>query len=645
MELKNIKDKIKHAINSWHFDLVESLYSQNIFIYQDLVKPYFNFLYQTGQLHTICHYIDLGIGIDCDEAKVINIYKKEIAEDIFDIDYLDKLNENIRVNYQLNLHIKYRTLNNVFVYEKFMLLNDILSKMYFVQKSIAYFQQNKIDEKIRFFDYHFLAKMPFYDFIFSQRNTIGGRIYQEIYTQNMTEIISMKVDTNFKESKIAVFLYGSLRGDWKSQLDNIMKNIVEPLNADCFIHIWDNVVLFPSIQTGVFEWTYRLLTKELDDLAPNIIRDKRLLCKYFPNVYNKLSREYYINLKGKDIKDIKQKYTNIKRIMISNQHFLSFKFRAGYWLYYHNYQALKAIDEYEKVYKIKYDTIISSRVDGDCSTNQQFIKRVRETQLNCIVDLYGQGTGCVFGDSISMKKYFNIYPFAMLENHYNLSWNNHFLIDYYLKLNGIKTDKISFINIIGNTIALKGLSIPDIYQELKEDLRYLNCSEQEIDQIYMFFKRVYQNYNTIPKRTRFIHRHSIEQLSHINLKTELINSVEMQLGMILINGSKHFLSYFSMFYKLYRLIIEHKKKILEYNKAVKLDSRLKCYDQKALENSIEIQKIKNYLSYKLGKSLIEAVNGDNIHFYYFKKLGVIKFFFYDIWIVRREFLKNKEKNR
>lgn len=170
-----------------------------------------------------------------------------------------------------------------------------------------------------------------------------------------------------KELKIAVCLSGHLR-DYETNLSNIEKFLVKPLNADVFIHTWDTLGKQKTLTSG--------------RIGPIPDESK----KYDTDILNMLS-----NIKAKRIESNSEYLKNIsssldkKEFHLYGQKLNSQTFGGQaepkyiYSQFYSIYQSYKLLEKYSEDNNIKYDVVIKLRSDyiltsGIQSEDFDFIK-------------------------------------------------------------------------------------------------------------------------------------------------------------------------------------------------------------------------------------------------------------------------------
>ncbi|EOH4774789.1 hypothetical protein ACLRCP_001752, partial [Campylobacter jejuni] len=175
-------------------------------------------------------------------------------------------------------------------------------------------------------------------------------------------------DLCMQKPKIAVGFIGMLRGDWENNLANLIKDISSQYNADYFIASWNSISHFPGMNTGVANWTHKLLSLEFNKKfpAPKEVADKVLFYKYFPKVYKELSYAYEeLGIdKQKLCKKMFSISSKIKNISLESQAYLSLHLVAGEYSYYLSNKVFRLIENYETMVKIRYDYIFLIRIDS-----------------------------------------------------------------------------------------------------------------------------------------------------------------------------------------------------------------------------------------------------------------------------------------
>ena len=170
--------------------------------------------------------------------------------------------------------------------------------------------------------------------------------------------------------RIAVCISGMIRGNSSKVFELLKKNIITPLNADVFIHTWDERHLWMGIG-GDINWVYRQFGGKIVNKCPDELQLSTFMEKNFPNVFSKLQKieskpldKNYLNslvvsndftIENQDyfLKGIQFPLDNLK----SRGHFNQAKMLYGI------YQSIELMTQYEKKNNIEYDYIIRCRPD------------------------------------------------------------------------------------------------------------------------------------------------------------------------------------------------------------------------------------------------------------------------------------------
>lgn len=134
-------------------------------------------------------------------------------------------------------------------------------------------------------------------------------IYQECFSSKLKEKNNLKSMTN---RKVAVCFSGLYRNHFES-IKSIKDNIIDPLNADVFIHTWDEKSVWNG--TGGTPTVMRLFGSAVNDIVPNEIKNIENLYKYLPSTFNKIKDPVFERWNGNEIKEI----LNPKSILLENQ--------------------------------------------------------------------------------------------------------------------------------------------------------------------------------------------------------------------------------------------------------------------------------------------------------------------------------------
>lgn len=121
------------------------------------------------------------------------------------------------------------------------------------------------------------------------------------------------------------------------------------------------------------------------------------------------------------------------------------------------------------------------------------------------------------------------------------------------------------------------------------------------------------------------------KLSYGSAKSQILNSLEYRLGYSMIENSKSILGILKLPFVLIDIVIKYQKEQKIYKENIKHNPNLKLPELKSYSDYEDALRLKNHLSYNLGKALIQA----NKNWY---KCGYIKFIF-EVIKIKKDYSK------
>ncbi|HHP5564891.1 TPA: hypothetical protein ACSC0C_001886, partial [Campylobacter jejuni] len=462
-------------------------------------------------------------------------------------------------------------------------------------------------------------KIKFLDELY-RYNSNGSKKYLKLFINECGNIRNFG-DLCIQKPKIAVGFIGMLRGDWENNLANLIKDVSSQYNADYFIASWNSISHFPGMNTGVADWTHRLLSLEFNKKfpAPKEVADKVLFYKYFPKVYKELSYAYEeLGIdKQKLCKKMFSISSKIKNISLESQAYLSLHLVAGEYSYYLSNKVFRLIENYETMAKIRYDYIFLIRIDSQI--NDMGLKKIHLKDLdnNTLIELHGVGGSMIVAKRDIVKVYTAILKNYNLLNRYCTIENPHQVIPYYLSINGIKRIEAPCIR-ISNTYALKGIIFPNITKYLEQDLHALGntFSEEKKNTVRNFFSNIYSCYSSdcslLTKKYIVPYIGGAEDCKRKNrrknfafeyVKTELPFRVGSAVVSIY-KTNKYKLLFIP--YVVQEIIDKYLVDLEDYNLQAEYCCDLKLLPIKHCDDYLESQKLKKSFVYKIGEIILEA---------------------------------------
>lgn len=524
--MQNILERINRTLDLWDFEQAEILFNA----YEKEVQTmYFDCLFSTGKLHIILNlieqdHLDFNQYIKQKFSVKSNTLKENLKEIIENPQaYIESFKKDSNIflkeyiaNYIINIilqnqaNYKEQDLKNflIYLYEKF--INDCKNTItfaFYTSKMLRYFLT--LNDTKDFF----VPIQPFttsYKILYRLYHSKeeGARIYLNLFNAKLNQHLSVwdKSDSMFKKPKIAICLYGILRGDYLKALENISTKLALPLDADMFLHTWDEYHLWPGLGGGG-NWIERKCTKEFAQEI-GIIGDKNFLIQNFKNTALKLETEHLAKLKQEDVQKVSQ-IPNFKHGELSDQRAFDNTPSPNHAkLFYGVYKAFEVMEKYEKSQGIEYDYVIITRVDIEPTLkleNFHNLLKLKPNQIDTeIIEYGGSGTGSAFGTRYAIKKHAQLFLKRHLLQGDMIGWldDNHqvfFKWEIYNGLEQVKTDMITF-NIIGKTSVVDNFAFPDITKELQQDIESLKekFSPKEIQSFKNAFGKVKKHFKKMP---------------------------------------------------------------------------------------------------------------------------------------------------
>ncbi|MCV3424537.1 hypothetical protein [Campylobacter sp. IFREMER_LSEM_CL1085] len=615
-----MKNILSELVEKWDFDILEKQLKKESC---NNASYYVSFLYNIGklkkaykelyQLNTFGMDIKIENGLSfLDFKECININSSSQKVD-FDLlctimHSFDKLKKN-------------KTLSAEWIcnsFNEYIAYGDRILKAYYISSTLNYLFANK-DILNDFIYIKIEKKIKFLDELY-RYNSTGSKKYIKLFINECGNIRNFG-DSYIRKPKIAVGFIGMLRGDWENNLANLIKDISIQYNADYFVASWNCISRFPGMNTGVADWTRRLLSLEFNKQfpAPKEVADKVLFYKYFPKVYKELSYAYEelgVN-KQKLCKKMLNISNKIKNISLESQAYLSLHLVAGEYSYYLSNKVFRLIENYETMTKTNYDYIFLIRIDSQI--NDLGLKKIHLSNLdnNTLIELHGIGGSMVVAKRDIVKVYTTILENYNLLSKYCTIENPHQTIPYYLSINGIKRIEEPCIR-ISNTYALNGIVFPDVTRSLEQDLHVLGdtFTKEQKNNVREFFSNIYSYYSSdcsmLKKKYIVPYIGSAEDNKRKNrrqnfaleyIKTELpfrIGSV-----MVGIYKSNKYKLLFTP-YIIQKIIYEYEIDLKDYNLQSDYCNDLKLLPIEYCDDYLESQKLKENYIYKIGEMVLKA---------------------------------------
>lgn len=635
-DLYKIQRKIDNAIQYWKFELAEYIYETNYLKYKELRVEYINFLIQIGKIKKVYFLLKnnqnsffevkdyfLKENISYDSL----IYCLENIDQLILVNYnFDKLFKDYSFikNYELNCKLKYNNIKIKDIEENFYFIiynsKYEISKAYCIAKIIDYFLiSNKKEDEVFFMPMEY-GKLPYVILASLQRDFkhYGATIYYDLFTRMTRNLLNNSI-LNKPIPKIAICLYGLLRGDWKKTLEKTIEQFAQPLNADVFIFTWDHYAQWCGFAGGP-TWAWRVLNEEIRKNMPDELKNNDSMWNLLPRVTSKLCAEYMAPLDLGDLENIKLRYHCVKTICTKNQKEFEqsrtsdnpFSANGTSYLQYGVWKSFQLAREYEYINDIKYDFVAIIRNDSEPCGSAPRIEDLLKLSFNDICDDHIPAgmfsIGNVIGRRFAIETFANWYHYRpYLETsplfHYSPFAAHESAMKHSL-VHNLRICKGLLPMIYGETLCLKGLRLPNISSELKQDLERLksdkNYSEKKIKEFENFFIFLRNYFKPLSDNAyRYSRSNGGDNSSYSILDNGVVkieNSLSFKLGKAMINNSKTLYGCILMPFRLMNTIKTWRKEKKHFPQ-LPLHFYLD-YD--------EALKLKNSFTYKIGELLIQS---------------------------------------
>lgn len=308
--------------------------------------------------------------------------------------------------------------------------------------------------------------------------------------------------------KVAICFSGAIR-EFKFCFPSIYKHIIEPLNADIFIHAWSNNKIDESLKVS-----YKM---KKDSCSKDYVIDKLKPKKYSIEEYNRNWEKIIIEESGLSEDELGKNIPDIYLKSSDKEVYKKYSYNA-LGMYYKIWKCNELKCNYEKEHNFKYDIVLRARLDfvWDYSINISDINNCKNNEICIINDSYVSerimritNDKFFLGNSLTMDKFCNLFNLIKKFNYKNVPIQGSDLMQYYLlkyfnyKLIGNKFYYYKF-NHHFNKIDFKNKKI---YIKVSNNFIELLCQEFLINGYQVFsyisdnniLKRLntYNNYNQL----------------------------------------------------------------------------------------------------------------------------------------------------
>lgn len=297
---------------------------------------------------------------------------------------------------------------------------------------------------------------------------------------------------------VALCISGVMRNDLVT-LQNIQKNIIDPLNADVFIQTWDQYYSWGGLG-GAGELSFRIWGITGEKTLPKELNNKHGLKKYFPRAYRKLNSEIYEPL------DINKITSLVKTTMIRVSNSKDFEqFVLSYFdnqsinqlkMFYLMYLCNKMLDTYSNSIGKKYDYVIRIRPDISIETKFTFelLKNIPNNHVGIEIYEYGPNDQIFISNYKTMNVLCNLWEESIKKKRLSpfdayKDVISHKLLFLWMVRNSILPHQIKINRYIWKSTYK---AFPDIQLELKEDFKNEGIDYLDNKNVKIFFDFVHQ---------------------------------------------------------------------------------------------------------------------------------------------------------
>ncbi|WP_290880253.1 hypothetical protein [Helicobacter sp.] len=635
MEKINLKILIDNAAKAWNFDVAKSLYYDN---FNTFPMECISFFYQIGDINKVFKIISqinetpkwwnddsLGKSFDDFKEMVYNIlnHKNQCTNHIeaaFIISELISSNsfcfEDFVKYFSYIVEEKgYEAINN----ELRNQTDKLLIRAYILQKCIEYFELLECEQ----FFIRLRNRIPLLmQACFELDKECGAKIYYNRFLVNCKKFSfkNIHIKTN---KRVAVLISGAFRGDWKSVLSKTFKNVVEPLNADCFVFSWDCAMVWPGYNASS-DWAWRYLPKSILDSAPNGIKNKKFLETNFPKVSEKIRQEYGVYIDKDEVLAISPNVKKVSLICVD-------EFVKKYGnvpniskMFYGFYKSLCLMQEFEKENGFEYDFVIRARPDFHFPFSIT-LEELESIQQQEIINTYcNTGVSDTFfcGRRHTMSIVCQLWSFASLNQHLPMFKDfpklpyAHECFAQYLLLNNIRLLLWRGKKLLNESIydLQKSIAFPDIGLELLQDVESLKnkgqFTSEQLKAYCVFFENIYKSCNKISNNASCNQPQAPQEKPipsiYLVAKDRIHSHLAYKLGSAMILNSKSLWGYIRMPYVLSYIKESHRIEQQKYQEKIKKNPKLKLPKLESYPDYKEALKEKECFTYKLGEALIAA---------------------------------------
>ncbi|MBZ7984504.1 hypothetical protein [Campylobacter sp. RM12647] len=545
--LDQLKNEIVQDRKNWNYKGVKEKYKKIVALNNKYIFTYLDFLYNIGDYQEIIDITtDLKVFENEEFYKSYQDYNKMWA--IFNLVkfyYLINIedlssNDSERKLYASYKFLDIKHLNNVLKDKNFykdhwsftFIINAIFNKLVennrldieVANNIIQYLNKyNTSKDRKKYIvktivHYFILKSKSFFNFNYNliflidclKDNDLGGKelqklVYSLIKLHGLNNINTLQ--KNLNNIKVAVCMSGPLRGDYIKSLELLKNNILLPLNADLFVHTWENTRLYTGFRGGNI-W-HSLFGSEISNKAVGEIINKELLQKLLPNTFKVLSAEIILKTEYDFFNNV-----NPTNILIDSEKNFENSFKDYQLLKYSRTQnlniskmfygiqkSLELMLQHEIKNNIKYDFIIRLRPDVPIleQITLEKIQKIQNGQIQVSFTEFGMDDTTFIGrriDMIKLMQYFHYVDSLKKLDIFNINEDSpHDTLISYLIYNGLENVDYKIIKSSDISFCTKSIR-PDFDEALQEDFK--NIQDENLK------KKLIDFFEEIKKQTRVV---------------------------------------------------------------------------------------------------------------------------------------------
>ncbi|MDD6055813.1 MAG: hypothetical protein PUB96_04640 [Helicobacteraceae bacterium] len=414
--------------------------------------------------------------------------------------------------------------------------------------------------------------------------------------------------------RVALCISGAFRGsDFIDYLQDIIKEIAIPLNADTFIASWYSYKVWYGLGGLGVGWVRNWYSENLVNLAPQeLVGDNFKFKQICPNIYKELEIERDKKITSKILQKLKS-LRSVKGVGLSNEREFMEKYPQkleicnSAKMFYGFYQALKLLLDYEAQNKFYYDYLIVVRPDKKY-TRHFSVESLSGLGANEIAfsswregDNIGLDDSFALGSRYALVEYLGLFKKAELHKPleffryfpsgvccHEVGFLDHFTLANCINFLGLKLNENKFLSY---TNPRRNPKIVPLKKALQKDKKHWQKLENKPD--FSEFFMLLDNEKILKADS------AVNRVKH---------SLSYKLGAAILENYKSVGGILKLPFILNKIANNYKKEQDFYNKQTLKNPLLKLPPLESYSDFAESLRLKNHLSYKLGAAIIAANN-------------------------------------